>query len=89
MIYLLPLDCADGLRGQVKQDTVDALHLVGDAVRNVVQQGIGDLLDGGGHGIGGIDRTEDGGPAVIPLAVPDTDALEVGHSDEILPDLAL
>ena len=85
--YLLPLDGADGLGGQVHQNTVDALDLVGDAVGDLVQDLVGDLLDGGGHGIGGVDGTDDGGPALVAALVLDTDGLDVGHGDEVLPDL--
>jgi len=42
--YLFPLNRADGLRGEIQQDAVDALDLMGDAV----EQSIGDLFDGGG-----------------------------------------
>ena len=43
---LFPLDGADGLGGQVHQDAVDTLDLVGDAVGDMVQQSVGDLLNG-------------------------------------------
>ena len=84
---LFPLDGADGLGGQVHQDAVDALDLVGDPVGDLVQNLVGDLLDGGGHGIGGVDGADDGGPALVAALVLDTDGLDVGHGDEVLPDL--
>ena len=80
-----PLDGAGGLGGQVIQDTVDAGNLRSDACNDLVQHGVGDLLDGGGHGIGGVDGTDDGGPALVAALVLDTDGLDVGHSDEVLP----
>ena len=85
---LFPLNGPGGLRRQIQQDAIDAFHLVGDAACDVVQQGIGDLFNGGGHGVGGVHRPDDGGPAFVPLAVPHAHALHVGHGDEILPHLA-
>ena len=49
---------------------------------------VGDLLDGGGHGVGGVHRADDCRPALIALAVAHAHALEVGHGDEVLPYLA-
>ena len=40
-----------------------------DAGGDVVEKRIGDLFDGGRHGVGGVDRTDDGGPALVALAV--------------------
>ena len=40
-LKLFPLDGADGLGGQVHQNAVDAFNFVGDAVGDVVQQGVG------------------------------------------------
>ena len=83
----LPLDSADGLGREVQQDAVDALYLMGDAVGDLVEDLVGDLLDGGGHGILGIDSTDDGGPAFVTALVLNADTLNIGHSDEVLPDL--
>ena len=44
-----------------------------------MQNGVGDLLDGGRHGVSGIHRTNDSGPTLVALAVADADALEVGY----------
>ena len=85
---LFPLNRSDRLGGEIHYDAVDAFDLVGDAVGDMVQEGVGDLLDGGGHGVGGVHRADDCRPALIALAVAHADALEVGHGDEILPDLA-
>ena len=51
-----------------------------------MQKGVGDFFDGGSHGILGADSTDDGGPAFVAALVLDTDALDVGDSDEILPE---
>lgn len=43
---LFPLDRADGLRCEVKQDAVDAVDLMGNAVGDAMEDLVGDLLDG-------------------------------------------
>ena len=86
---LFPLDGGAGLRGQVEEDAVHALDLARDAVRDMLQQGEGDVLDGGGHGVPGVDGAQDDGPALGALAVRDADGLEVRNSGEVLPHLAL
>ena len=60
---------------------------MGDAVGDLVENLVGDLLDGGGHGVGGVDGADDGGPALVAALVLDADGLDVGHGDEVLPDL--
>ena len=69
---LFPFNCTGGLGGQVEENAVDALDLGGDAGHDLVQNGVRDLLDGGGHGILGVDGTDDGRPArctsaIVPL----------------------
>ena len=53
-----------------------------------MEECVGDLLDGSGHGVGGIDGADDRGPSLIALAVLHTDGLEIRNGDEILPYLA-
>ena len=60
---------------------------MGDPVGDMVQQGVGDLLDGGGHSILGVNSTDDCGPAFVTALIADADALDIGDSDEVLPDL--
>ena len=86
---LFPLDGAAGLGGEVVQHAVDAGHLFGDAVGDVLEQGEGHVLDGGGHRVFGVDGADDDGVGEGALAVFDADRLEVGHDGEVLPDLAL
>ena len=62
---------------------------MGDAVGDAGEEVIGDGLNGGGHGVAGIDRAEDAGPLIGALAVTDAGGLEVRHDGEILPDFAL
>ena len=83
-----PLDGADGLGSQVIEHAVDALHLVSDAVGDLTQNGVRHLFDGGGHGILGVDSADDGGPAFVTALVLHADTLDIGHGDEVLPDLA-
>ena len=85
---LFPLDGSGGLGGEVHQDAVDAGDFVGDAVRDMVQEGVGDFLNGGSHGVPGVDGADNGGPTLIAFAVLDAHALQIGHGDEVLPDLA-
>ena len=60
---------------------------MGDPVGDLVQDLVGDLFDGGAHGILGIDSADDGGPAFVTALVLHTDALDIGNSDEVLPNL--
>ena len=76
-----------GLGGQVKEDAVDALDLGGDAGNDLVENGIGDLLDGGGHSVLGVHGADDGGPALVAALFLHANALDVRHSNEILPGL--
>jgi len=85
---LFPLNGAGGLGGEVEEDAVDAVDFGGDAVGDFVEHCVGDFFDGGGHGVGGVDGTDDGRPAFIAAFVLDADALDVGDGDEVLPDLA-
>ena len=85
---LLPLDRSDGLGRQVQADTVDAFHFVGDAVGDMVEERVGNFFDGGGHGVLGVDGTDDGGPALVAALVLHAHALDIGHGDEVLPHLA-
>jgi len=85
---LFPLNSADGLGGQVVEDAVDAVYLVGDTVGDVLQQLEGDVLNGCSHSIHGVDGADDCGPTLVALAVLDADRLHVGDSDKVLPYLA-
>ena len=85
---LFPLDGPGGLRGQVVKDAVHARDLMGDAVGDMLQKGKGHLLDGGRHGIAGVDRTNHDRPVIAALPVTDAGRPEVGHDGEVLPDLS-
>ena len=82
-----PLNRPRRLRRQIKQHSVDALHLGGNSRGNLMQHRIGNLLDGRGHSVLGIHGADDGGPAFVALAVTDANALEIGHCHEVLPDV--
>ena len=60
---------------------------MGDPVGDLVQDLIGDLLNGGGHSVLGVNRTDNGGPAFITAFILNANALDVGNSDEVLPHL--
>ena len=60
---------------------------MGDAIGDVMQDAVGDFLDGGSHGVNGIDGAQDGGPTLVTLAVTDTHGFEIGNRNEVLPDL--
>ena len=87
-MVLLPLDGSGGLGGQVIEDAVDALDLGDDTAGDMVQQLIGNRLDGRGHGVRGIHSADDGAPLVHPLAVLHAHALKVRNRGEVLPDLS-
>ena len=89
VLLLLPLDGAGGFRGEVVEDAVDAGDLGDDALGDVVEERVGDLLDGGSHRIAGVDGTDDDGPVPRALVVADTSGLVVGHNGEVLPYFAL
>ena len=86
-MQLFPFDCAHGLRRQIQQNAVNAFDLMGNTVGDLVQNTVGNFFDGSRHGILGVDGADDSGPAFVAALVLDTDALDVGHSDEVLPDL--
>ena len=88
-IVLFPLDGAGGFRGEVVEDAVDAGDLSDDALGDVVEERVGDLLDGGSHRIAGVDGTDDDGPVPRALVVADTSGLVIGHDGEVLPYFAL
>ena len=84
----LPLDGSGGLGCEVVEASVDSIYLVGDALGDSSEYIVGDLLDRGGHGIDGVDCTDDHGPLEAPLVVLDTDGLEIGDDGEVLPYLS-
>ena len=69
--------------------TVDALDLGGDTGGDMLEQVEGHVLHGGGHGVHGIDRTDDHTPLVRALIVADADRFDVRDRSKILPHLAL
>ena len=89
MFMLLPLNGASGLRSQVVEDAVDVGHFVGDAVGDVLEKLEGHILNGGGHGVDGVDGADDDAPLVSALVVAYAYALQIGDSGEILPHFAL
>ena len=86
--YLLfPLNRSCRLRSEVVENAVDACDLGGDTGGDLVKDRVGDLLDGGGHGILGVYGADDSGPSLISAFVLDTNALHVGNNNKVLPHL--
>ena len=85
---LFPLNSSDRLRGEVEKDTVDTLYLVGDAVGNMMEEGIGNLLDSSRHSVGSVYGSDDCRPAFVTAFVFYTYALDIGNDNKILPNLA-
>ena len=53
-----------------------------------MQNCIGDLFDGSSHSIGRIHSTDDGRPTLVAHFITDTNALDIGHSNKVLPHFA-
>ena len=87
VVELFPLDRSRRLRGKIVEDAVDAFDLCGDAGADLMKNGVGDLLDGGGHGIAGVDGTDDGRPAFVTTVVLHANALNIGNDHKVLPNL--
>ena len=86
---LFPLHGCGGLRGDIVDDAVDMLHLIGNAVRDLCQHIIGDSCPVGGHEIVGGDGA-DGKQVVIGTVVAhDTHGADTGQDAEELRHLAL
>ena len=81
-------DCAHRLRREVHQDAVDALSFAGDPVGDLVEDLAGDLLDGCGHSVLGVNSADSGGPAFVTALVLHADTHDVRNCDEILPDFS-
>lgn len=76
---LLPLDCSAGLGCEIVEHAVDAGHLRSDAGGDMLQQREGNVLNGGSHRVGGIDRAEDDGIRIGTHTVLHADGTEVGN----------
>ncbi len=84
---LFPLNSPDRLGGEVIEDAIYTFYLVGDAVGDAVEDLVGNLLDGCGHGVNGIDGADDCGPALVAAFIFNAYALDIGNCDEVLPYL--
>ena len=83
---LFPLNSGAGLGSEVIEDTVHVVDLGGDAVCDMLEKLEGDILDGGGHCVTGIDRADDDGVSEGARVILNADRLEIGHDGEVLPD---
>ena len=52
--FLFPLDRSDWVWGEVEEDAVYSLYFVCDTLGDFMENGIGNFLYSGGHGIFGI-----------------------------------
>ncbi len=86
---LFPFYSSHGLGGEIVEDPVDALDLVGDAVGDALEDVPVDSLDGRRHGVARVDRADDDRPFPDSVAVLDPGGLDRRDDGEILPDLAL
>ena len=88
-VVLFPLYGSSGLRRQVIKDSVDAGNFAGDTAYDLRKEVIGDLLDGSGHGVFGVDRADDAGPLEAAQAILYANGFIVRNDGEVLPYLAL
>ena len=80
-----PFDGADGFGSEVHEDAVDAFHFVGDAVGDFMKDFVRNFFDGSGHGIGGVDGTDDSGPTFVAAFIFYANALDIRNGNEVLP----
>ena len=84
---LFPFDSSNRLRRQIVENSVDAVDLGGDALGYLMENRVGDLLDGGAHSVLGVYGADDRGPALVAALVLNAYRLDVGDNNEILPYL--
>ena len=85
LIQLFPFDGTRRLGRDIVENAIDARDLARDAGADLVQNGVGDLLDRSGHSVLGVDGAQDSRPALVAAVVLDTDRLDIGDDHEILP----
>ena len=72
----------------VEEDSVDAGDFGGDALYQVVDEVVGQVLDGDFDDVDGVDGADDAGPVEGAFAVFDAGGFEIRDDGEILPDFA-
>ena len=85
--YSLPLDRGRGFGADVQDDPVDAAHLVDDAVRDLLEEFVGQLGPIGGHGVFGFDDADGAGFFVGAGVAHDADRADGQEDGEVLPCL--
>ena len=85
--FLFPLDRSDWFWGEVEEDAVYSLYFVCDTLGDFMENGIGNFLYSGGHGIFGINGSDNCGPAFVTAFVFNSHAFNIGNGYEILPNL--
>ena len=88
-LRLFPLDGGGGLGGDVVDDAVDALYLVYDAGRDLIQHIIGNPRPIRGHEVRGRDAPQGQGIVVGPPVAHDAHAAGIGQHGEVLIDVLL
>ena len=83
----LPLDGCGGLTRDVIADAVDALHLVDDTHRNLIQHLVGDTGPVGGHKVAGGHSTESQGIVVGTAVTHNAHGAGVGKDRKILVEI--
>ena len=88
-VVLLPLDGRGRLGRDVVAHAVGAGNLGNDAAGDAGQHVVGQLGPVGGHGIAGLDGTQDDRALIGALVAHNADGLNVGQDREILPAAVL
>ena len=85
---LFPLDRSGGLGGYIVADAVDALDLGDDTAGDLIEHGVFDRLDLGGHSVDGIDGADDYGIFKAANTVSYANRASIRNESEILPYFA-
>lgn len=88
-VRLFPLDGRGRLGRNVVAYAVGARDLGNDAAGDAGQDVVGQLGPIGGHGIAGLDGTQDDRALIGALVTHDANGLDVGQDREILPAAVL
>ena len=84
---LFPFDRSGRFRSKIVKNSVDSVNLGDDTARDLVKNLVRNLLDSCGHSILGIYGADDCGPTHVTAVISDTNALDIGDNNEILPYL--
>ena len=88
-IGLLPLDCRGRLGRDVVAHAVGAGNLGNDAAGDAGKHVVGQLGPVGGHGIAGLDGSQDDRALVGALVAHNANGLDIGQDRKVLPAAVL